>query len=169
MLAGPLSTLQKAATDSAVSWADRLGALEIEIQICKLPEPERRLAADVEVTAARMHGDEEATMAALSARRALVDELIARHRRHIAMRPTRKLTDRLPYPNIWENQFGCGRASKIPGQSWMELRSRRDWLYVCRSTIWRWAHDSPRPQASRLENVPETASFEQLNIKLGVD
>jgi hypothetical protein len=25
------------------------------------------------------------------------------------------------------------------------------------------------PQASRLENVPETASFEQLNIKLGVD
>jgi hypothetical protein len=31
-----------------------------------------------------MHGDEEATMATLSARRALVDELIARHRGRIA-------------------------------------------------------------------------------------
>ena len=31
-----------------------------------------------------MHGDEEATMATLSARRALVDKLIARHRGRIA-------------------------------------------------------------------------------------
>jgi len=35
---------------------------------------------DVEGYSRLMHGDEEATMATLSARRALVDELIARHR-----------------------------------------------------------------------------------------
>jgi class 3 adenylate cyclase len=47
------------------------------------PELERRLAAilaaDVEGYSRLMHGDEEATMATLSARRAVVDELIARH------------------------------------------------------------------------------------------
>jgi adenylate cyclase len=52
------------------------------------PELERRLAAilaaDVEDYSRLMHGDEEATMATLSARRALVDELIARHRGRIA-------------------------------------------------------------------------------------
>jgi adenylate cyclase len=52
------------------------------------PELERRLAAilaaDVEGYSRLMHGDEEATMATLSARRALVDELIARHRGRIA-------------------------------------------------------------------------------------
>ena len=42
------------------------------------------LAADVEGYSRLMHGDEEATMATLSARRALVDELIARHRGRIA-------------------------------------------------------------------------------------
>jgi adenylate cyclase len=52
------------------------------------PPLERRLAAilaaDVEGYSRLMHGDEEATMAALSARRAVVDELIARHRGRIA-------------------------------------------------------------------------------------
>jgi class 3 adenylate cyclase len=52
------------------------------------PELERRLAAilaaDVEGYSRLMHDDEEATMATLSARRALVDELIARHRGRIA-------------------------------------------------------------------------------------
>ena len=45
------------------------------------PPHERRLAAilaaDVEGYSRLMHGDEEATMATLSARRAVVDELIA--------------------------------------------------------------------------------------------
>jgi class 3 adenylate cyclase len=52
------------------------------------PELERRLAAilaaDVEGYSRLMHGDEEATMATLSSRRAFVDELIARHRGRIA-------------------------------------------------------------------------------------
>src|SRR5580704_8236031 len=52
------------------------------------PELERRLAAilaaDVEGYSRLMHGDEEGTMATLSARRALVDELIAQHRGRIA-------------------------------------------------------------------------------------
>src|ERR1700739_2729600 len=52
------------------------------------PPVERRLAAilaaDVEGYSRLMHGDEEATMATLSARRAFVDELIARHRGRIA-------------------------------------------------------------------------------------
>jgi adenylate cyclase len=52
------------------------------------PELERRLAAilaaDVEGYSRLMHGDEETTMATLSARRAVVDELIARHRGRIA-------------------------------------------------------------------------------------
>jgi adenylate cyclase len=52
------------------------------------PELERRLAAilaaDIEGYSRLMHGDEEATMATLSARRALVDELITRHRGRIA-------------------------------------------------------------------------------------
>jgi adenylate cyclase len=42
------------------------------------------LAADVEGYSRLMHGDEEATMTALSARRSLVDELIAGHRGRIA-------------------------------------------------------------------------------------
>jgi adenylate cyclase len=49
---------------------------------------ERRLAAilavDVEGYSRLMHGDEEATIATLTARRALVDELIAQHRGRIA-------------------------------------------------------------------------------------
>jgi adenylate cyclase len=52
------------------------------------PPVERRLAAilaaDVEDYSRLMHGDEEATMATLSARRAVVDELIVRHRGRIA-------------------------------------------------------------------------------------
>jgi adenylate cyclase len=52
------------------------------------PPLERRLvailAADVEGYSRLMHGDEEATMAMLSARRAVVDEFIARHRGRIA-------------------------------------------------------------------------------------
>jgi adenylate cyclase len=52
------------------------------------PPLERRLVAilvaDVEGYSRLMHGDEEATMATLSARRALVDELIAQHRGRIA-------------------------------------------------------------------------------------
>jgi adenylate cyclase len=42
------------------------------------------LAADVEGYSRLMHGDEETTMAMLSARRALVDDLITRHRGRIA-------------------------------------------------------------------------------------
>jgi adenylate cyclase len=42
------------------------------------------LAADVEGYSRLMHGDEEATMATLSARRVLVDELITHHRGRIA-------------------------------------------------------------------------------------
>ena len=52
------------------------------------PPLERRLAAilaaDVEGYSRLMHGDEEATMATLSARRAVVDQLIAGHRGRIA-------------------------------------------------------------------------------------
>jgi adenylate cyclase len=52
------------------------------------PELERRLAAilaaDVEGYSRLMHGDEEATMATLSARRAVVDQLIGQHRGRIA-------------------------------------------------------------------------------------
>jgi adenylate cyclase len=52
------------------------------------PELERRLAAivaaDVEGYSRLMHGDEEATMATLSARRAVIDSLIAGHRGRIA-------------------------------------------------------------------------------------
>jgi adenylate cyclase len=52
------------------------------------PQVERHLAAilsaDVEGYSRLMHGDEEATMATLSAHRALVDELIDRHRGRIA-------------------------------------------------------------------------------------
>lgn len=52
------------------------------------PPLERRLAAilaaDVEGYSRLMHGDEDATMAMLSARRAVVDELIVRHRGRIA-------------------------------------------------------------------------------------
>src|ERR1700730_16392587 len=52
------------------------------------PPLERRLAAilaaDVEGYSRLMHGDEESTMATLSARRAVVDELIAQHRGRIA-------------------------------------------------------------------------------------
>jgi adenylate cyclase len=52
------------------------------------PPVERRLAAilaaDVESYSRLMHGDEEATMETLSARRAVVDELIGRHRGRIA-------------------------------------------------------------------------------------
>ena len=52
------------------------------------PPVERRLvailAADVEGYSRLMHGDEEATMATLSARRALVDDLIGQHRGRIA-------------------------------------------------------------------------------------
>ena len=52
------------------------------------PPLERRLAAilaaDVEGYSRLMHGDEEATLATLSARRAVIDELIMRHRGRIA-------------------------------------------------------------------------------------
>ena len=52
------------------------------------PPVERRLvailAADVEGYSRLMHGDEEATMATLSARRAVVDDLIGQHRGRIA-------------------------------------------------------------------------------------
>jgi class 3 adenylate cyclase len=52
------------------------------------PPLERRLAAilaaDVEAYSRLMHGDEEATLATLSARRAVIDELIMRHRGRIA-------------------------------------------------------------------------------------
>src|ERR1700738_4851230 len=52
------------------------------------PPVERRLAAilaaDVEGYSRLMHGEKKATMAALSARRGLVDELIGRHRGRIA-------------------------------------------------------------------------------------
>ena len=52
------------------------------------PELERRLAAivaaDVEGYSRLMHSDEEATMSALSARRTIVDDLIAVHRGRIA-------------------------------------------------------------------------------------
>ncbi|HTW53945.1 MAG TPA: adenylate/guanylate cyclase domain-containing protein [Stellaceae bacterium] len=52
------------------------------------PQLERRLAAivaaDVEGYSRLMHGDEEGTMAALSARRAVLDELVAGHRGRIA-------------------------------------------------------------------------------------
>src|ERR1700719_4100970 len=52
------------------------------------PPLERRLAAilaaDVEGYSRLMHGDEESTMATLSARWAVVDELIAQHRGRIA-------------------------------------------------------------------------------------
>ena len=52
------------------------------------PPVERRLvailAADAEGYSRLMHGDEEATMATLSARRALVDDLIGQHRGRIA-------------------------------------------------------------------------------------
>jgi adenylate cyclase len=52
------------------------------------PPLERRLvailAADVEGYSRLMHGDEEATMAMLSSRRAVVDQLIGRHRGRIA-------------------------------------------------------------------------------------
>jgi adenylate cyclase len=52
------------------------------------PPVERRLAAilsaDVEGYSRLMHGDEEATMATLSAHRAVVDDLIGRHRGRIA-------------------------------------------------------------------------------------
>jgi adenylate cyclase len=48
------------------------------------PPLERRLAADVEGYSRLMHGDEEATMATLSARRRVVDELIAQYRGRIA-------------------------------------------------------------------------------------
>jgi len=61
----------------------RVEGLEMEA-----PPLERRLvailAADVEGYSRLMHGDEEATMAALSSRRALVDELIACYRGRIA-------------------------------------------------------------------------------------
>ncbi len=54
----------------------------------KLPPVERRLAAilsaDVEGYSRLMHDDEEAAMATLSAHRAIVDELIRRHRGRIA-------------------------------------------------------------------------------------
>jgi len=43
-----------------------------------------KLAADVEGYSRLMHGDEEATMATLSARRAVVDDLIGQHRGRIA-------------------------------------------------------------------------------------
>ncbi len=42
------------------------------------------LAADVEGYSRLMHGDEETTLATLSARRAVVDELIGRYRGRIA-------------------------------------------------------------------------------------
>ena len=52
------------------------------------PPVERRLvailAADVEGYSRLMHGDEEATMATLSARRAVIDDLIGQHRGRIA-------------------------------------------------------------------------------------
>ena len=52
------------------------------------PPLERRLvailAADVEGNSRLMHGDEEATMAMLSDRRTLVDDLIGGHRGRIA-------------------------------------------------------------------------------------
>jgi adenylate cyclase len=52
------------------------------------PELERRLAAilaaDVEEYSRLMHTDEETTMSTLSARRAVVDALIAEHRGRIA-------------------------------------------------------------------------------------
>src|ERR1700739_2524506 len=52
------------------------------------PPIERRLAAilsaDVEGYSRLMHGDEEATMATLSAHRAVIDGLIGRHRGRIA-------------------------------------------------------------------------------------
>jgi adenylate cyclase len=52
------------------------------------PPVERRLvailAADVEGYSRLMHGDEEATMATLSARRAVVDDLMGQHRGRIA-------------------------------------------------------------------------------------
>ena len=63
---------------------------ESEVKACGMEAPpvERRLAAilaaDVEGYSRLMHGDEEATRATLSARRALVDELIGRHRGRIA-------------------------------------------------------------------------------------
>src|SRR5437660_2537319 len=56
--------------------------------LMEAPPLERRLAAilaaDVEGYSRLMHGDEEATMATLSAHRGLVDDLIARHRGGIA-------------------------------------------------------------------------------------
>jgi class 3 adenylate cyclase len=56
--------------------------------MAEAPPLERRLAAilaaDVEGYSCLMHGDEEATMATLSARRGVVDELIAGHRGRIA-------------------------------------------------------------------------------------
>src|SRR5215218_8105904 len=56
--------------------------------IMEAPELERRLAAilaaDVEEYSRLMHSDEETTMSTLSARRAVVDALIAEHRGRIA-------------------------------------------------------------------------------------
>ena len=56
--------------------------------IMEAPELERRLAAilaaDVEEYSRLMHNDEETTMSTLSARRAVVDALIAEHRGRIA-------------------------------------------------------------------------------------
>ena len=61
---------------------------EIGVVEMEAPPVERHLAAilaaDVEGYSRLMHGDEEATMAILSARRAVVDELIGRYRGRIA-------------------------------------------------------------------------------------
>jgi hypothetical protein len=47
------------------------------------PPLERRLVAILAADGRLMHGDEEATMVTLSARRAVVDDLIAQHRGRI--------------------------------------------------------------------------------------
>jgi adenylate cyclase len=67
-----------------VGFTERL-AQEVTVEA---PELERRLAAivaaDVEGYSRLMHRDEETTMATLSARRAVIDDLIVRHRGRIA-------------------------------------------------------------------------------------
>jgi adenylate cyclase len=59
-----------------------------EASVMEAPDLERRLAAivaaDVEGYSSLMHSDEESTMATLSARRAVIDLLIAEHRGRIA-------------------------------------------------------------------------------------
>jgi adenylate cyclase len=103
------------------------------------PPLERRLAAilaaDVEGYSRLMYGDEEATMATLSVRRAVVDELIAQHRGRIANTAGDSVL--AAFASVLD-AVGCGASKANEGEpEGRRMRFCGAVRHVSRSCAWR--------------------------------